>query len=623
MSVKRLNRGGPLSFSQLATGSPYCAINNLLENVDVVVPTQNISLSSSLARLKAFTGDPNENVKNDAGVGAGLVSFNNINDAKMSEFYGANFLSASIKPQGNGVWYAQFYPDSTVYNSNYLTTETSSRIYRYSVYSKSNPPGLETFTKQSSYVLSNDAEEYLVNLTNDRIYKVVLKDVVSNAFTSSFFTGSCAQPSTVGSSVAIQSNTSANITAARDNIIANIAANTILNSDRKYDLTTICNELPSFIANPSGYTLTGYVRSFTKPGLSGGTRTFELEGFIARSNPNGNYYAGLVTCSGGNGTPTYEYGIDEVSSTLNQSVIKTFALAPTTTAVGCGSAPARSVSNTAATQNCSCPAQTTCAITTISQVHYTGSMWITNPNAESVDVTLNNDWINSANNGSLNAGNQQLLPSISPSSITALGAGASKKVSIKFGESHWGQSYQSSSFSAKGTFTITFGDASTKTGYITANWNKNVCVPSSTGEGGDGGCPASWMLMETKEKGFIPAKDIEVGMHLRGPDENEWNKVTVAYEAQAPIWRTVIDGDTYDVDSSHLWYIGNGVWKCVKALKPGDAVEGSYGQLYTVDSNELLLASGNYMHLNCENHRFLMLGKAIGHNSTLITHYKN
>lgn len=617
MSVKRLNRSGPISFTQLASGSPYSSVNQLLENVDLVVPTQNISLSASLARLKAFTGDPNDNVKSDAGVGVGLVSYDTTKDAKMSEFYGANYLSASIKASpssGLGVWYAQFYPDSVVYNSNYLTKETSSRAYRYSVYSK--PTDLSTgLVKQSSYVRANDSEEYISNLVNTRIYKVVLKDVASNAFTSSFFTGSCNASSTVGSSLACSSNNTANITAARDSII-NVIGVSSLDGNRKSDLITIVNKIPGFVANPDIFPLTGYNRIYTANSWpAGGTRTFTFEGFIANLVAGGRYYAGLVTCTGGTGGITYEYGIDEVVTTAGQASIKTFALAPSSTGAGCGaSLPTNAVNNVAVTQNCFFPAQPSSTLPDISTIRFTGSVIIANPagNVGNMTVTLNSDWFNTAN-GKVIAGTK-LDPEFSPASFGPLAPGANKKVSFAFGRSFWSDPNQSSSFSAKGTYKADFNTGTTPlTGYITATMNKNVCV--TTGDAG-GGCPAAWQLMETQEHGFIPASEIKVGMHLRDSEDGVWNLVTVAYLETAPIWRTVIDGDTFDVDESHLWYIGNGVWRSVKTLVAGDMVENSNGDKLIIDSNSLYMQDGEYMHLNCHNHRFLMGGKAIGHNNS-------
>lgn len=615
MSVKRLNRSGPISFTQLASGSPYSSVNQLLANVDLVVPTQNISLSASLAKLKAFTGDPNDNVKNDLGVGVGLVSYDSIVDAKMSEFYGANYLSASIKlGDAPGICSASFYPDSVVYNSNYLTKETSSRIYRYSVYSK--PTNLSTgFVKQSSYVRANDSEEYIPNLVNTRIYKVVLKDVVSNAFTSSFFTGSCNAPSTMGSSLACSSNNTTTITAARDSIINVINASS-LDNNRKSDLNTIVDKIPSFVANPDSLPLTGYNRVYTTNSWpAGGTRTFTFEGFIANLKPSGRYYAGLVTCTGGIGGVNYEYGIDEVVTTTGQASIKTFALAPSSTGAGCTTPPANTINNVAVTQNCFYPAQPSSTLPDISTIRFTGSVIIANPagNVGNMTFTLNDDWKNTANNQPIDG--TQLDPVFPAGSFGPLAPGTSKNVSFKFGESYWGTTYQSSSFSAKGTYTATFssGTPSTSTGYITATMNKNVCV--TTGNKG-GGCPAAWQLMETQEHGFIPASEIKVGMHLRDSEDGVWNLVTTAYLATAPIWRTVIDGDTFDVDESHLWYIGNGVWKSVKTLVAGDMVENSKGNKLIVDSNSLYMQNGEYMHLNCHNHKFLMGGKVIGHNGS-------
>ena len=128
-NVNRLNRSGPLSFSELTLGSPYTSISDLLGNIESA-PTQNVSVSASLSLLRSWTGDPTDNTKTLYGVGTGLVSYDSVVDAKLSEFYGANYLSASIKANGSGRWDVKIWPDSVVYNSNYLTQETSSRVYR-------------------------------------------------------------------------------------------------------------------------------------------------------------------------------------------------------------------------------------------------------------------------------------------------------------------------------------------------------------------------------------------------------------------------------------------------------------------------------------------------------------
>jgi hypothetical protein len=619
-NVNRINRSGPLSFSELTLGSPYTSISDLLGNIQSV-PTQNVSVSSSLSLLRSWTGDPTNNTKPLYGVGTGLVSYDGVVDAKLSEFYGANYLSASIKPNGTGRWDVKIWPDSVVYNSNYLTQETSSRVYRYSVYSKTLVG--TSFVKQSAYVKSNVAEQSVVNLTSDRIYKVVLKDVVSNAFTSSFFTGSCGVPAgSVGSNVYLDSGTQGNILAAKDQMIATAAASS-LNSDRKSDVIQIANILANFVNNPNTLPLTGYVRNATSTTSwpAGGTRSFDFEGFISRIVQGGNYYAGLVTCSGGNPfgssqPATYQYGIDQVYTTSDQSSMVIFALASVSAITGCSALPTDAISNIVVTQNCFSPAQTIDPLVTTTDVNFTGSAIFVNPstNAHSATYALNADWINTVNNKSLYTGNQQLLPAFSPSTFT-LSVGQSKKVTYKFGENYWHNNIQSSSFSTRGSFTAVFSGGATLVGYITSTMDKNVCMGSG-GQGGGGGCPAAWQLMETKERGFIPAKEIIVGMHLRDSQIGVWNRVNIARLSRAPIYRTIIDGVAFDVDSSHKWSVGNDIWKQVVDIKSGDTLEGVNNKTLFVNDNYLLYEDAEYMYLNCDNHRFVMGSDVIGHNGS-------
>lgn len=619
-NVNRINRSGPLSFSELTLGSPYTSISDLLGNIQSV-PTQNVSVSSSLSLLRSWTGDPTNNTKPLYGVGTGLVSYDGVVDARLSEFYGANYLSASIKPNGTGRWDVKIWPDSVVYNSNYLTQETSSRVYRYSVYSKTLAE--TSFVKQSAYVKSNVAEQSVVNLTSDRIYKVVLKDVVSNAFTSSFFTGSCGVPAgSVGSNVYLDSGTQGNILSAKDQMIAAAAASS-LNSDRKSDVIQIANILANFVNNPNTLPLTGYVRNATSTTSwpAGGTRSFDFEGFISRIVQGGNYYAGLVTCSGGNPfgssqPATYQYGIDQVYTTSGQSSMVIFALAPVSAITGCSALPTDAISNIVVTQNCFSPAQTIDPLVTTADVNFTGSAIFVNPstNAHSATYALNADWINTINNKSLYTGNQQLLPAFSPSTFT-LSVGQSKKVTYKFGENYWHNAIQSSSFSTRGSFTAVFSGGATLVGYITSTMDKNVCMGSG-GQGGGGGCPAAWQLMETKERGFIPAKEIIVGMHLRDPQIGVWNRVNIARLSRAPIYRTIIDGVAFDVDSSHKWSVGNDIWKQVVDIKSGDTLEGVNNKTLFVNDNYLLYEDAEYMHLNCDNRRFVMGSDVIGHNGS-------
>ena len=96
-AITRLNRTGPIAFSQLTVGTPYGAINNLIDNVVGTPPTQNISLSASLGVLIKNTGDPTTDTKGDLGLGIGLVTLNQSADARMSEFDGGNYISDCVK----------------------------------------------------------------------------------------------------------------------------------------------------------------------------------------------------------------------------------------------------------------------------------------------------------------------------------------------------------------------------------------------------------------------------------------------------------------------------------------------------------------------------------------------
>ena len=131
---------------------------------------------------------------------------------------------------------------------------------------------------------------------------------------------------------------------------------------------------------------------------------------------------------------------------------------------------------------------------------------------------------------------------------------------------------------------------------------------------GGGGCPAVWQLMETKELGVVEARHIKVGMHLKDSQPGVWNRVNVAYIAVAPIYRVDIDGQVFDVDHSHKWYLGNDNWVKVTDIKSGNYVETSDGTKVRVNSVHYL-RDDQYMHMNVDNERYIMGTNIIGHNA--------
>lgn len=131
---------------------------------------------------------------------------------------------------------------------------------------------------------------------------------------------------------------------------------------------------------------------------------------------------------------------------------------------------------------------------------------------------------------------------------------------------------------------------------------------------GGGGCPAVWQLMETQELGVVEARHIKVGMHLKDSIPGRWNKVNVAYIDIAPIYRIDIEGQIFDVDHSHKWYIGNEQWVQVTDIKSGDLVETTEGTKVKVNDVKYL-RHDQYMRMNVDNERYVMGTNIIGHNA--------
>jgi hypothetical protein len=132
--------------------------------------------------------------------------------------------------------------------------------------------------------------------------------------------------------------------------------------------------------------------------------------------------------------------------------------------------------------------------------------------------------------------------------------------------------------------------------------------------GGGGGCPAAGQIIQTFERGFIEARELKVGMHLKDAKRGRWNKILFAEIRQADIYRIEIGEETFDVDESHLWPIGNDVWKAVNKFVTGDTVENAKGEFISVGKVENL-GRGDYMHLTVERNIFQMGTKGIiGHN---------
>lgn len=139
--------------------------------------------------------------------------------------------------------------------------------------------------------------------------------------------------------------------------------------------------------------------------------------------------------------------------------------------------------------------------------------------------------------------------------------------------------------------------------------------------GGGGGCPAIWQEIETLELGFVPAEKVEKGMHLRGVDG--WNLVFNAYNEEADIWRVIVNGENYDVDSSHLWLVEKNTWRRVVELKQHDFIMDSRGNYISID-NVYFLKRGLFRHLEVDRKSYVLGNKKlVGHNVSEIPVQKN
>lgn len=149
----------------------------------------------------------------------------------------------------------------------------------------------------------------------------------------------------------------------------------------------------------------------------------------------------------------------------------------------------------------------------------------------------------------------------------------------------------------------------------------------STGGGGHETCPAASQLIETLEHGFIYARDLKPGMHLRDNDidpntgDSYWNEVYSVTIKQSEIWRMVTQEESLDVDRDHRWYTIDGRWVRAYHIQPGEGLmpDARFADRYP--GGILVKYSGfdrwdDFCLIDCDRHRFV-LGQVVGHNGTV------
>ena len=503
MPVNILNRSGPLSFKSETNNSENLSINSLLSNV-YNPGSNNFSISQSYYQLENRIGNSNSDsstIDITKPLGVGFINKDNQRPIKFSEFYGASYISSSFSiAASTGVATVKIYSPSVVQNNNFLTNNIQDKVYQYTLYSKSNitTPIVDSgWNKMFSYAKSGDNIESFYNLVDTKAYKLVSKDCLSNAFTSSMFIGTC-------TSTVVDNTTYTYTMAASDLPTASSLLFQKINNDKTSngytntkitDLSNILNNLNSLLQNPN---ITTYKSSGQLlPVISykdnlGYTRTLTFAGLILQKStisdgPLGYFYTGLVTATSLDGTnPTYQYTFEN-TSTFGQ--ITLYILGDQDSSASTCTSPPTLVGNFPTNISFTGPrcgyldcgdgyTQPVCNPTTTTQIKHSSSFIMTNNNNVELLATISPTWTNS-DGTPLNS----LISTVdfTPTGMFSILANSTRKISIGFGVSNYQNTLQPKTFTAKGSV-----DLSLPPGYspqsqnceIIASFDKNSCVIS-------------------------------------------------------------------------------------------------------------------------------------------------
>ena len=503
MPVNILNRFGPLSFKSETNNSENLSINSLLSNF-YNPGSNNFSISQSYYQLENRIGNSNSDSRTiniTKALGVGFINKDSRRPIKFSEFYGASYISSSFSVAAStGVATVKIYSPSVVQNNNFLTNNIQDKIYQYTLYSKSDvtTPIVDSgWNKMFSYAKSGDNVELFYNLVDTKAYKLVSKDCLSNAFTSSMFIGTCAS--------AVVDNTTYTYTMSASDLptAASLLFQTI-NNDKTAngytnvkitDLSNILNNLNSLLQNPN---ITTYKSSGQLlPVISykdnlGYNRTLTFDGLILQKSatPDGSlgyFYTGLVTATSSGGTnPTYAYSFEN-TSTFGQIALYILGTQDSSS-TSCATSPTL-VGNFPTNISFTGPrcgyldcgdgyTQPVCNPTSTTQIKHSGSFIITNNNNAEMLATISPTWTN-LDGTPLNS----LISTVNftPTGMFSVSANSTRKISIGFGLSNYQNTLQPKTFTAKGSVSLTLPlgySPQSQNCEIIANFDKNSCVIS-------------------------------------------------------------------------------------------------------------------------------------------------
>lgn len=153
---------------------------------------------------------------------------------------------------------------------------------------------------------------------------------------------------------------------------------------------------------------------------------------------------------------------------------------------------------------------------------------------------------------------------------------------------------------------------------ITTTSSGTSPVGGSTG-GGGATCPAEDQLIETRERGFVPAGTLRRGEHVRGW-RGEWNQIRATKLIHGWLHHVTVGRETYHVDLNHRW-LPAGVrldapiddWLPSVVLCRGDRLRTASGKIEAVRTVGEP-HTGRFMEISVERQRF-RIGKLIAHNT--------
>lgn len=495
MAVNVLNRFGSISFSNLTNNNENSSINSLLESF-LTLGSSDFSVSSSFTEIKKRNGNflnetSFDNITNS--IGTGLLNYGVGNEIRFSNFYGALYLSASITPDvvNGGTCLAKLYSPSLNVNNNFLTRNSKDQVFKFSLYTKtgtSTPISDTGWKKTLVYTVPNVDNLTFHNLVDTNSYKLVVRDCLTNAFTSSMFVGNC-------------TNVNVNDQSYNYNIYSPSLTTSVslikkkINDDKSFftvlqqlDLNQILSNLENVITNPKSFlSANSKYPTVTYTDPYGYSRSLKYEGIIFQKIINGttvNVFDGVVSCksTGGTSTDLY-YSFDDTNT---KGDISLWILGKQiSTGTGCTSVPTKLgyLPNTIYVSGPDCGeldckfggAQIICNPTSTNQVRHSGSFTITNYNDTDLSVVINNDWIDDSGNPIDNS----LLPvQITPSSFS-IPAYSFKKVSIGFGVGSYTSNEQLSKFKVSSTIDFQLPNTYTpyqKTSILRASFDKEISI---------------------------------------------------------------------------------------------------------------------------------------------------